>query len=111
METAEFMLQGGRNIYAVLMCHQSIEKALKGLYYEKLNKIPPKIHNLLTLITSSGIKPPEDILYWIANINEANISTRYFENFFEVQKLYPDTKVQRMLTDGNEVMKWIKSKL
>ena len=33
MDTAEYMHQGGRHIYAVFMCHLAIEKALKGLYY------------------------------------------------------------------------------
>lgn len=36
METAEFMLNGGRYFYAVFMCHLAIEKALKGLYQKRL---------------------------------------------------------------------------
>lgn len=31
METAEIMREKGRNFYAVFMCHQALEKALKGL--------------------------------------------------------------------------------
>ena len=31
MDTATYMHEGGRHIYAVFMCHLSIEKALKGL--------------------------------------------------------------------------------
>lgn len=33
METAEAMFESGRYIYAVFMCHLSLEKALKGLYF------------------------------------------------------------------------------
>ncbi|MDO9528114.1 MAG: HEPN domain-containing protein [Syntrophales bacterium] len=33
MDTAEYMLSGGRYFYAVFMCHLSIEKALKGLFH------------------------------------------------------------------------------
>lgn len=29
-------------MYTVFMCHLSLEKALKGLYAEKLGKEPPK---------------------------------------------------------------------
>ncbi len=43
MDTAEYMHQGGRHIYAVFMCHLAIEKALKGLYYEKRLEFPPQI--------------------------------------------------------------------
>lgn len=32
------------------MCHLSIEKALKGIYQNRLDKIPPKVHNLIFLI-------------------------------------------------------------
>ena len=36
MDTAVYMHTGSRHMYAVFMCHLAIEKALKGLYYEKL---------------------------------------------------------------------------
>lgn len=58
MDTAEYIHKGGRYIYAVFMCHLAVEKALKGLYYEKLRKIPPKSHNLIYLLNEIGIKPP-----------------------------------------------------
>jgi len=31
-DTAKYMLNCHKNIYAVFMCHLSIEKAIKGLY-------------------------------------------------------------------------------
>jgi HEPN domain-containing protein len=60
MDTAEYMLEGGRRIYAVFMCHLAIEKALKGLYYENRREFPPKSHNLIYLLNQIGIRPPED---------------------------------------------------
>ncbi len=50
MDTADYMYKGGRYIYAVFMCHLSVEKALKGLYFEQLRKIPPKSHNPVYLL-------------------------------------------------------------
>ena len=47
LETAKFVVSGGRYFYSVFMCHLSIEKALKGLYQEKIDKFPPKKHNLI----------------------------------------------------------------
>jgi HEPN domain-containing protein len=38
LETAETLLKTGRYIYAVFMCHLSIEKALKGLYAQKFEQ-------------------------------------------------------------------------
>jgi HEPN domain-containing protein len=45
-ETANVMFNYGRYFYSVFMCHLSIEKALKGLYVKKTDKLPPKIHKL-----------------------------------------------------------------
>jgi len=38
MDTADAMHTGGRYFYAIFMCHLSIEKGLKGLYYKGLVK-------------------------------------------------------------------------
>ena len=41
MDTALYMYEGGRFIYAVFMCHLAVEKTLKGLYYENGEKYRP----------------------------------------------------------------------
>lgn len=45
--TVKVILDSGRYIYAVFMCHLSIEKALKGMYVITLKELPPKSHNLI----------------------------------------------------------------
>ena len=57
LETAEYMLQGGRRFYAVFMCHLGMEKALKGLFEAKLGRLPPKTHNLVYLASQAGLGP------------------------------------------------------
>lgn len=42
MDTAESNFKSERYIYAIFMCHLSIEKAIKGLYFKKNQKEPPK---------------------------------------------------------------------
>lgn len=111
METAEYMHNGGRNIYAVFMCHLSIEKALKGLYYEKFRLTPPKSHNLIYLFNEIGIKPPVEHGKFIVKLNEASIPTRYPENLQTLQKIYNEAAVKDILIDGKEVMNWIKRQL
>lgn len=41
LETAKVMLDGGRHLYVGFMCHQVIEKALKGYYVSVLADDPP----------------------------------------------------------------------
>ena len=50
LETANAMLKSTRYLYVGFMCHQTIEKALKGYYAFRLNEIPPFTHNLAYLI-------------------------------------------------------------
>ena len=49
LKTAMVMLDGKRYLYVGFMCHQVIEKMLKGLYVKQHKKIPPYTHNLLAL--------------------------------------------------------------
>ena len=111
MDTAEFMLGGGRCFYAVFMCHLSIEKALKGLYHKKLDKAPPKTHNLMLLLNRVSIRPPKGIDVALASLNEAHIPTRYPEEIGVIQQRYPEPVVRKILDQGKETLEWIKKQL
>lgn len=111
METAEYMLAGGRHLYAVFMCHLSIEKTLKGLYFEKLREMPPKVHNLVYLLNKMNIKPPEEPGKFLVKLNEANIATRYPEELGIIQQAYTRPIVEDILSQGKEVIAWIKTQL
>lgn len=109
LDTAEYMFDGGRYFYAVFMCHLSIEKALKGLYQEKLSLIPPKVHNLVYLLNKTGIKPPEDIGRFIIKLNEASVATRYPEEINRLIKDYTRVIVKDIIGRSKEVLRWIKA--
>lgn len=111
IETAEYMFQGGRYFYAVFMCHLSLEKALKGVYCEKLKEIPPKVHNLVFLINKSGINPPRPLGKFIVKLNEANIATRYPESLEKLQKAYTETITKEIILNSKEALTWIKQQL
>lgn len=40
------MMDGGRYVYVVFMCQQSIEKLTKGIYTLFTGNEPPMIHNI-----------------------------------------------------------------
>jgi HEPN domain-containing protein len=111
IETAEYMFEGGRYIYTVFMCHLSIEKALKGLYYEKRREFPPKSHNLIYLLNEIGISPPKVTGKLIIKLNEASIPTRYPESLAKLQQIYSETAVKNILTNSKELIIWIKRQL
>jgi len=68
-EAAEGMFKIRKYLYAVFMCHLSIEKALKGLYAKELEEIPPKTHNLIFLVEKAHIGIPEDLYGFIFSLN------------------------------------------
>jgi HEPN domain-containing protein len=110
-ETAEVMFNNGRQIYAVFMCHLSIEKAIKGLLYERLREIPPRSHNLVLLLTRLDVRPPEHLGKVIIKISEASIPTRYPDDLAKVQQNYSAEVVRELLDRGREVTAWIKKQL
>jgi HEPN domain-containing protein len=93
------------------MCHLSLEKALKGVYCEKLQDVPPKVHNLVYLINKTGINPPEILGKFIVMLNEANIATRYPESLEKLQKAYTKIITGKIILKAKEALVWIKQQL
>jgi HEPN domain-containing protein len=109
MDTAEYMYQGGRYLYVVFLCHLAVEKALKGLYFERRREIPPKSHSLLYLLNALGIVPPEKPGKFFAKLSEASIPTRYPEDLAKVQQAYTVGVVKDILTATRETIAWIRT--
>lgn len=109
MDTAEIMFDSKRYFYAVFMCHLSIEKALKGLYLQRLKEIPPKVHNLVYLLNKIGIKPSEPAGRFLVKLNEASIVTRYPEELDKLQKDFTQPVVKDILLRSKEALEWIKT--
>jgi HEPN domain-containing protein len=111
LETAEVMYQSGRQIYAVFMCHLAVEKAIKGLLYERHREIPPKSHSLVLLLTKLEERPPAHLGKVIVKLSEASIPTRYPDDLARVQRDYSAEVVRDLLDRSREVIAWIKMQL
>jgi HEPN domain-containing protein len=111
IETAEYMHEGGRYLYAVFMCHLAVEKALKGLYFERRKELPPKSHSLVFLLTQIGLKPPAEEGRFIVRLSEASIPTRYPESLAKIQREFTEQIAKDFLARGKEIISWIKEQL
>ncbi len=111
MDTAEHMFAAGRYIYAVFMCHQAIEKAIKGIYHLRLEKVPPKTHNLMYLVTEIGLELPSGFNTILARLNESRIATRYPDDLDKAQEQYNKSVARSMLDENKSVLEWIKTLL
>ncbi len=107
-KTAEYMLQTGRYIYVIYMCHISIEKILKALIHETSGKLPPKTHDLIYLTKLAEVKLSEDLLNFIGKINNASVATRYPEDLSRLISSYPEGVAREYLDKTKEVLEWIK---
>lgn len=108
LETANFMLNTGRYIYVIFMCHLSLEKLLKAFVSETNQSIPPKSHNLIYLIKIGNIQLPKKYLDFVAKINNASIVTRYPEDFSRVLDAYPENVARKYLSITKEIHKCLK---
>ncbi len=111
METADVMFNSGRYFYAVFMCHLSIEKALKGLYFKVLDELPPKTHNLLYLLDKIGKKPEQELEKFVTKLNVASITTRYPDDLAKIQADYTVEITAEMMARSKDVLQWVKTQL
>lgn len=108
LTTAKQMFKTGRYVYVIFMCHMAIEKSLKAVICEEENKIPPKTHDLIYLVSKGKIKLPADLLDFAGMINNAGVVTRYPEDLSKLISSYPKNKTAEYLSKAQEVIKCIK---
>jgi len=108
LETAQQMLQSGRNVYCIFMCHLSLEKALKGLYVKKINEIPPKLHSLKYFVDKIQLDISDDYLLFIDKIDELSIATRYPEDLKAMITLYTPEQTKKIYEQTKKIQQWLK---
>lgn len=108
IQTAEAMFKSGRYIYVIFMCHLSVEKFLKAAVALKIQKVPPKTHDLFYLIKLGGIHIVQPHVGIISHLNEASIPTRYPEDITEISKQYNKKVAQNYLKKTKGLLKWLK---
>jgi HEPN domain-containing protein len=108
-ETASQMLQTGRNIYCIFMCHLCLEKALKGLYTKRLNAVPPKIHDLMYFVDKIGLTMNEANRSFAMGINGLGLATRYPEDLRRMIKFYTQEQTNEIYEQTKAIQLWLKA--
>jgi len=110
-DTAQTNLDARRYIFAIFMCHLSLEKALKAFYFLKLKKEPPRTHDLTYLIHVTNLEMPDDMFNFVDGLSTLSVPTRYPDDLDRILKKFDDRKTSETLDNGKEVLKWIKTRL
>lgn len=106
--TARVMFRSKRYLYVIFMCHLAVEKFLKGSVAQRINRVPPKTHDLYLLLKLSKIQLPQVHQRIISHLNEASIPTRYPEDISKISKQYNREVAARYLKDTESLLKWLK---
>ncbi|HEX7541696.1 MAG TPA: HEPN domain-containing protein [Anaerolineales bacterium] len=108
LETAVRMLEAGRYLYVIFLCHLALEKVLKAHVTAATQTMPVKTHDLIYLVKKSGLEMPQAHLEFIGKINTASIPTRYPEDLQRAVRDYPETVAKDYLHQTQEIIQWLK---
>ena len=113
LETAKVMLEGRRFLYVGFMCHQTVEKALKGYYVSGKNATPPYTHNLTFLAKDAGLydSMPEEHKDFIDLIEPLNVEARYPTHKEKLMQRLDHERCKGILRETEELYRWIKKQL
>lgn len=111
LKAAETNCRSGLNVFAIFLCHLSIEKALKAVYFKRHDKQPPKVHNLLFFIENCELLPPDDMYNFLYMLNGASIPTRYPDELSKLYEIYDKRKTKEIIKKSKEVLKWVNESL
>ncbi len=108
LKTADECFKSGLYLKVFENCHSSLEKLMKGIIAEQSPEAPPKIHDLLKLVSLTLIKNvDDDIRKVLDELNDVYISTRYPDNIKEIMSELTKERTQKILERVKEIQKWL----
>ena len=113
LKTAEAMLETKRYLYVGFMCHQTIEKALKGIFVSRHPEEElPYIHKLVRLSNMCGLTEElnEEQISLLDTLNPLNIEARYpIHKSMLLQSLTPE-RCKKLIKETEALLSWLKTK-
>lgn len=90
---------------------QALEKTIKAYLEEKNNERPPKIHNLIGLVSIAKLELPKEEISLLEDLNFTYTESRYTEDPQELRDFLEKIDLLQLLNKTERLMEWIKSKL
>jgi len=113
LQTAKAMLETKRYLYVGFMCHQTIEKALKGVFVSRHPDAElPYIHKLVRLSNLAGITEDMDEaqLSLLDTLNPLNIEARYpLHRSMLFASLTPE-RCRDLIAETEAMLQWLSLK-
>lgn len=112
-QTARAMLDTRRLLYVWFMCHQAVEKALKGVFVlRKPEEYLSYIHKLMRLANLSGISEEmsEEQLSLLDLLSPLNIGARYPVHKSKLMASLTVERCETMIQETEALYQWIRKK-
>ena len=113
LQTARAMLETRRLLYVGFMCHQTIEKALKGVFVaRKPEEELPYIHKLMRLANQAEIasEMSEEQLALLDKLSPLNIEARYPMHKAKLMESLTVERCKEMIQETEALFEWLKKK-
>lgn len=113
LQTAHAMLETQRMLYVGFMCHQVIEKALKGCFVtRKPDEELPYIHKLMRLANLCGLSAEmsERQLDLLDTLSPLNVEARYPLQKERLLASLTVPRCEQMIKETEELYQWIRKK-
>ena len=113
LETAKVMLSSRRLLYVGFMCHQVVEKALKGHYQFSRKDTPPHTHNLSVIASQSGLYGSMDEAQksLLDILEPLNVEARYPTRKDHLFRSLTDDRCKSILERTEDLFTWINQQL
>ncbi|MBI5323960.1 MAG: HEPN domain-containing protein [Ignavibacteriae bacterium] len=111
LETAKVLFESGRYDWCLFIGHLVIEKMLKAHYVNDIDKVPPKLHDLVRLSRYINIEFNEERLEILERFNDFHIEARYPDEKLEFYKICTKEFTESNFNKIEEIYQWLLSKL
>jgi len=108
-DTAKGNLGISRFSYAIFLCEQSVEKALKSLYLKKFNEIP-RIHDLT--VFAKKLELPPKLYQNCEDLTNVYTETRYPDasDIIPADR-FTKEEAKAFIEKAEEIIRWIENKI
>jgi len=86
LNTAKYNFKGKHCLWAIFLCQQALEKALKAVYFEQAGEVPPRKHDLVVLTNIANLTSEcdEARLDFLRRLSVYYLESRYPEERAEL---------------------------
>ena len=104
MEVARELITQGRTRHGLFFTHLSLETALKAHICRHTRELAPRVHNLVRLVEMAALKPNQEHMDALAEMNAFNVEGRYPESLGVAPT---PAEAQSYLSRAEEVFRWL----